>query len=197
MKKITIKNAEIQELLSGKQLKYPKYSTQIINLANQNAQGTRAKIVGQMSNLIQEFTGSSMQEWEKWYLSNHPDAIEKATDRIFPMIENFKKAINDIDKNLIKSWVEELLITKTFSGLKFQEAIIRKIATTLNKTYRLALPEEESKGIDGYIENKTISIKPESYQNKSGLNEIIDVPIVFYKKTKSGISITYNPTDFE
>lgn len=197
MKKITIKNAEIQELLSGKQLEYPKYSTQIINLANQNAQGTRAKIVGQMSNLIQEFTGSSMQEWEKWYLSNHPDAIEKATDRIFPMIENFKKAINDIDKNLIKSWVEELLITKTFSGLKFQEAIIRKIATTLNKTYRLALPEEESKGIDGYIENKTISIKPESYQNKSGLNEIIDVPIVFYKKTKSGISITYNPTDFE
>ena len=53
--KLKIPNSEVQELLSGKTYSYPKYATQIMNLANQNAQGTRAKIVGQMSDLIQEF----------------------------------------------------------------------------------------------------------------------------------------------
>lgn len=170
---------------------------QIINLANQNAQGTRPKVVGQMSDLIQEFTGSSMKEWEEWYLSTHPDAIEKATNKILPMVENLKKAINDIDIELIKVWLEEFLITKTFAGLRFQEAIIRKIAETLNQPYRLSQPDEESKGIDGYIGDKAISIKPITYKTKSDLNEIIDVPIVFYKKTKTAISITYQISDFE
>lgn len=197
MRKVTIKNAEIQELLLGKKVEYPKYSTQIINLANQNAQGTRAKVVGQMSDLIQEFSGSSIKEWEKWYLSTHPDAIEKATNKIFPMVEHLKKAINDIDRELIKTWVEELVITKTFTGLKFQEAIIRKIADILEKPYRLSYPDEESKGIDGYIGDKAISIKATTYQTKQGLNEVINVPIIFYKKTKAGLSITYNTSDFE
>ena len=42
--KLKIPNSEVQELLSGKTYSYPKYTTQIMNLANQNAQGTRAKM---------------------------------------------------------------------------------------------------------------------------------------------------------
>lgn len=43
---------------------FPKYTTQILNLANQNAQATRPKVVGQMSELIKEFTGRTLEEWE-------------------------------------------------------------------------------------------------------------------------------------
>lgn len=197
MKTIRIPNTEIQELLSGTVNVYPKYSSQIINLANQNAQGTRAKVVGQMSDLIQEFEGKSMMEWEEWYLSGHPDAIKNATDKIVTMVEALKKAINQIDRQLIETWVKELVITKTYAGLRFQGAIIRKIAHTLNKPYRLAIPEEESKGIDGYINEKAISIKPDSYRTKQNLSEIIQVPIIFYIKTKAGLTVTYNPLDFE
>lgn len=197
MKTIRIPNTEIQELLSGTVNVYPKYSTQIINLANQNAQGTRAKVVGQMSDLIQEFEGTSMLEWEEWYLSGHPDAIKNATDKIVTMVEALKKSINQIERKHIETWVKELVITKTYAGLRFQEAIIRKIAATLNKPYRLAIPEEESKGIDGYINEKAISIKPDSYRTKSNLSEVIQVPIVFYIKTKTGLTVNYDPLDFE
>lgn len=75
MKTIRIPNTEIQELLSGTVNVYPKYSTQIINLANQNAQGTRAKVVGQMSDLIQEFEGTSMLEWEDSQNSRHIEQV--------------------------------------------------------------------------------------------------------------------------
>lgn len=63
-KQIKISNNEIKQLLGIESFEFLKYSTQIINLANQNAQGTRPAVVGQMSDLIQEFTGKSIKEWK-------------------------------------------------------------------------------------------------------------------------------------
>lgn len=192
--KLKIPNSEVQELLSGKTYSYPKYATQIMNLANQNAQGTRAKIVGQMSDLIQEFEGTALSEWEKWYLERHPDAIDNATEKVYAMVTLFKEVILKIDKETVREWIEELVVVKTFSGLKFQEAILKKISLHFKKPYRLAKPDEESKGIDGFIGDKPISIKPMSYKTKMGLNEVINVPIVFYDKKKSEIVIEFDET---
>lgn len=195
--KIKIPNSEIQELLLGKSYTFPKYTTQLMNLANQNAQGTRSKVVGQMSDLIQEFEGNSMSEWKEWYLKEHPDAIENATEKVYAMVESLKEAILKIDKESLREWVEELVVVKTFSGLKFQEAILKKIATNYNTSYRLAKPDEESNGIDGYIGDKPISIKPITYKTKRGLNEVINVPIVYYDKKKSEIVIEFDETEIE
>jgi uncharacterized protein YukE len=192
--KLKIPNSEVQELLSGKTYSYPKYATQIMNLANQNAQGTRAKIVGQMSDLIQEFEGTALSEWEKWYLESHPDAIDNATEKVYAMVTLFKDAILKIDKETVREWIEELVVVKTFSGLKFQEAILKKISIHFKKPYRLAKPDEESKGIDGFIGDMPISIKPITYKTKMGLNEEISVPIVFYDKKKSEIVIEFDET---
>ena len=196
MIKLRIPNAEVVELLSDKTYSFPKYSTQIMNLANQNSQGTRAKIVGQMSDLIQEFEGASLEEWEEWYLDKHPDAIDNATERVFAMISSFKEVILKIDKETVRDWVEELVIVKTFAGLKFQEAILKKLSIHFDKPYRLAKPHEESMGIDGFIDNKPLSIKPMTYKSKLGLSEIIDSPIVFYNKTKRDIVIEFDKTIF-
>jgi len=47
----------IQEQLTGAIPEFPKYTTQIMNLANQNSHGTRPNVVGQMSALIVQFSG--------------------------------------------------------------------------------------------------------------------------------------------
>jgi hypothetical protein len=52
-----ILNSEVNALLSGNVITYSKYASQLINMANQNAQGTRQKVVAQLSDLIQAFTG--------------------------------------------------------------------------------------------------------------------------------------------
>lgn len=62
-----IKNSEVERLSNASQYTFPKYATQIINLLNNNAQGTRPKIVGQMSELIQEFDGKTLEDWIIWY----------------------------------------------------------------------------------------------------------------------------------
>jgi hypothetical protein len=178
--KLKIKNNEIQEILSGESIDFPKYTTQIINLANQNAQGTRPKVVGQMSDLIQEFEGNSLKDWEEWYNKRMPNAIENATDKIYPMIENFKTSITKIDRDLVRQWISDLVITKTFTGLKFQVAILSRIAVLKSTSYRLSVPEEESKGIDGFIGDRPVSIKPSTYKSKLGLNEKIDITNTIY-----------------
>lgn len=189
---IKVPNAEIQELLAGKGYEYPKYSTQIMNLANQNAQGTRPRIVGQMSELIQEFGSGGMAEWESWYLNRYPDAIDTATERVFNMVEELKKSIVLIDKKMIREWVEELVVIKTYVGLKFQEAILKKVSAGLQVEYRLATPEEEVQGIDGMIGSRFVSIKPITYKTMNELPEHIDVPIIYYEKKKSELVIEYN-----
>ena len=184
-----IKVEEIRRLMEIENPEFPKYATQILNLANQNAQATRPKVVGQMSELIKEFTGRTLEEWEEWYLKRYPDSIDKATKKILEMIDNFRGVINQIDENMIRHWVRDLVIVKTFIGLKFQEAVLKKVAEKFGTSYGLSIPEEESKGIDGYIGNLPVSLKPTTYIYKKMLTEKLEGYIIYYEKQKDGLKI--------
>lgn len=190
--KLKIKIEDIINDLVGEGEDFPKYTTQIMNLANQNAQGTRPRVVGQMSDLIQEFTGQKQEEWAKWYKEKMPNAIEEATNRIYGMVQNLKKAIELIDKDLVRKFVEDLILVKTYVGLRFQESILKRVAAIKNQPYRLAEPSEEKRGIDGYIGDMPISIKPITYKTKNALPEDIKVNIIYYDKLKDGIVINFD-----
>jgi hypothetical protein len=179
----------LTEELAGEYQIFPKYTTQILNLCNQDAQGTRPSVVGQMSELIQECPYRTFTEWRQWYLSRKPNAIAEATLRVKKMVDNFKAAIALLDEPLIRAWVEDLVIVKSFTGLRFQQAILVRVAKIKRTTSRIARPDEESKGIDGYIGQDPVSIKPQSYKSKLGLPESIQIPIIYYEKLKDGIRV--------
>jgi hypothetical protein len=189
--KIKLTNKEILEHLGSSSPEFPKYTTQLINLANKNAQGTRPKVVGQVTELIQVFPGKYLAEWEEWYLKRYPEAINIATNKIMEMLEHLKSALNKIDRALVEQWVRDLVIVKTFVGLRFHEAILKKVAENQKLDYRLASPEEESQGIDGLIGNKPVYIKPATYKFKQELSEDIKASIIYYSKRKDGIIVEY------
>lgn len=187
---LKLKNEEIKKILNVKSPEFPKYVAPILNLANRYAQGTVPKVVGQVTELIQEFSGKTLSEWEEWYSKKNPEAVRNATEKIVRMVNSFKETLQKIDRNLIETWVKDLVIIKTFIGLRFQEAILKKIADTKKCSYRLASPEEEAKGIDGYINDTPVSIKPITYKNKPELLENIEAKFIFYEKVKDGIKIS-------
>ena len=187
--KITIE--EIRKYLDIETPEFPKYVAPLINLANNYAQGTRPKVVGQMSELIQEFQGETLREWEEWYLKIKPDAIREATEKILLKLKELKNALNKIDRATVEQWVRDLVIVKTFAGLRFQEAILKKGAEIKGVEYRLAEPDEESKGIDGYIGDIPVSIKPHTYEIKTALPEHIETKIAYYRKIDDGIEVDY------
>ena len=150
-------------------------------------------MVGQLSELFPEYQTETIEitlgDWEKWYLERYPDAIENATNKIFEQVQNLKEAIKLIDRNMIQRWVADLVITKTYNGLYVQHAILAKVAEAKNTTYRLAEPNEESIGIDGYVGNVAYSIKPDTYKTMGRLSETISVKMIYYTKKKTGLVV--------
>ena len=134
MATVKILNADIQETISGVKIEFPKYTTQVMNLANSNAQATRPKNVGQLSDLIQEFKGNKISEWRTFYTEKYPNAIKEAAKKVHDMC-----VTRGMDKNitptLAEMWVDDLIITKTFIGLKFQEAILSKISKVISQYF--------------------------------------------------------------
>lgn len=148
-------------------------------------------MVGQMSELIQEFEGKALSEWEEWYLKKKPDAIKNATEKVLQKLKELKNSLNKIDRAMVEQWVRDLVIVKTFAGLRFQEAILKKGAEIKGTNYRLSEPDEESKGIDGHIGDIPVSIKPHTYEVKVALSEHIDIKVIIYRKIDDGIEVDY------
>lgn len=192
---IVIKRKDMEDLLNIKSKSFDKYIPQLINLANQISQATRPNNIGNISEMFKEFKrknkNGKLDDWEKYYRSKQKDSIEVATKKISNYINKLSESLNSIDETVVKDWVEDLIFEKTYSGLNIQEIIIKKIAQMNNATYRLSNRKEEAKGIDGYINEKPVSIKPTSYDIKY-LQEDIDVKIIRYKKKNNKLIIYYN-----
>ena len=119
-------------------------------------------------------------------------AVDDATEKVYGMVRNLAEAFKVIDKELVRKWFEDLVITKTFTGFCFQQSILKSIAEKKHFQYRRSTPEEESKFIDGYIGNTPVSIKPITYKTKNMLHENIGIQLIYYEKKKEGIVVEYN-----
>ena len=192
MKKDRIRNQEIQRLVAPNSPEFPKYVTQLLNLVNNNAQGTHSKVVGQMTDLLAESGARTVAEWRSYYDKKMPDGIAAATSKIRRKLVEMKKAMASITDDMVKDWVEDLVYTKTFTGLRVQDMSLSYLAQQMGDVeYRVATAEEESQGIDGWIKDRPIQVKPSTYkESMARYSEEIEVPIVYYEK-KDGLSIEY------
>lgn len=189
---IRLTEDEREALVADIDPEFPKYTTQIMNLANQNSQGTRAKVVGQMSELIEDYKeaypNGDFDDWQRFYYEecNGAERIETATDKIFEMVVKMREAAMEIDRDMVNRWVKDLVLYKTYTGLgRNEEAIFKKLSEEYGLPVSRSTPSEESKGIDGYLGDQPVSIKPITYKQKSRLREGIEAPIVYYKEFSS------------
>ena len=95
----------------------------------------------------------------------------------------------NVNRDDVKNWTKDLTIDKTFSGLQLQLDILEMVSET--GEFRLSTPDEESQGIDGYVDGEPVSIKPNTYKKtiQSG-KESIPYRIIFYKNTKRGLVVS-------
>ena len=167
-----------------------KYIGSVINIANGFSQATRPKHVGQMSELIQQFRNEcdshEVDDWEKFY--DGDDKIDVAADKIWECVLAMKENLDEITKDDVRAWTKDLIINKTHSGLQIQLEVLKLCAN--GKPYRLANVEEEAKGIDGFIGNEPVSIKPNTYKKTPNYGkEHIPYRIIYYINGKNGLKI--------
>jgi hypothetical protein len=74
-----------------------------------------------------------------------PTAIDDATERICEMVKNLALAVPKIDSAMVRRWVEDLVLTKTFVGFCFQESILKAISEKKHLKYRVTTPKMNQK----------------------------------------------------
>lgn len=177
---------DLRETLIGTRQTYEKYVSRLINLANQFAQATRPKHVGQLSDLIRECPAQDYEGWRDWYLKKYPTAIEEATERVVSMLDRLRIAMDSIDEDTVNSWVTELIIEKTYIGLRVERAILEEAARKLEREFIPSSHEDESRGIDGYLDGQPVSVKPATYKTMDALSETINARMIYYEKKNNG-----------
>lgn len=192
MKEFIVTKKELMHISGYKEKKFPKYTASLINLLNRWARGTADTVVGHMATLAQECPYKDYEKWKKWYFENHPNTIDEAVKLIMSKKNEVKDSFSKIDEKLVRDWVIDLVIDKSFWGLKIQEAVLLKIKELTGKKTRLANKAEESKGIDGFIENIPVQIKPTSYKTASSVKtEELRAKTIFYEKQPNGDYVIY------
>ncbi len=170
-----------------------KYTTQFINLANQNSQATRACNIGSMNELVEKFREQKLNpsSWKSFYLSEMGDecleiASCKIKDKLQEMRGGFDYILNNLDE--VNEWVEDLVFNKTLKGFNIQSQVLEMIAG--GKSWRLSTPFEESMGIDGFIEEEPYQVKPHTSKHLASVNQqTIKATIVYYKKVRGQLIV--------
>ena len=183
---IRLKAQDLRARLIGTRRDYEKYVSPIINLANRFAQATRPNRVGQVSELIRECPEQDYKGWCDWYHARYPEAINEATDLVVSMLERMRDAMDKIDRNTVHRWVTQLVLEQTYVGLRVERAILEEAAHVLGRTLRLSSPEDESRGIDGYLDEIPVSVKPTTYRSMDTISETIDARMIYYEKKSNG-----------
>ena len=194
--KVRLTPQELRGRLRGDRPAYAKYVSPLINLANRFAQATRRNQVGQVSELIRECPARDYEGWRTWYLRRYPTAIDTATDRVVSMLDQFRDALTKIDRATVRRWVTELVLEQTYVGLRVERAILEEAASRLGTEQRLSSREDESRGIDGYLDGRPVSVKPTTYGTMETLSETIDAYMIYYEKTSNG-SIVFDLTEIQ
>lgn len=201
---IRISEEKREELVAEIDPDFPKYTTQIMNTANQNSQGTRPATVGQLNEIIEvykeEYPNGDFEDWKRFYFEEYDgeESIEEATDKVFEMVVKMREAAEEIDREMVNRWVKDLVLYKTYNGLgRTEEAVLKKLSEEYGVPYELGTAEDESKGVDGYLGDQPVSVKPITYKQKSRLQEDIQAPIVYYEdySTTDALKLTVEELD--
>jgi len=119
--------------------------------------------------------------------------LEEATEKAVPMVEKMKEEFEQVDEEMTHDYLRDLVLFKTYEGFDVQETILRKLRGIYDVEIERATPDDESKGIDGYVGEQPVSIKPETYPDN--LREEIDVPIVYYDENKTNRAMTVDVSE--
>lgn len=143
---------------------FPLYSKPILNIATQNSKATHKNVVGSMKEQWMEFLatrGRSVDEWEAWYMANGGQLkIAAATDKLYAMLQKMPIDHALFTRNLALAYILDLVINKTHYGMSGEYHAVLAAAAHFAKEHRFSTAEEESQGIDAWIGDRPVQVKP-------------------------------------
>lgn len=161
---IKISAKSFQAVTQRNRCEFPLYSKPILNIATQNSKATQVKIVGSMKDQWMQFMatrGRSVIDWETWYMANGGQTkIDRATDKLYEMLSKMPVDHAVFTRDLANLYILDLVINKTHYGMSGEYHAVLAAAAHFNLPHRFSNAEEESQGIDAWIGDHPVQVKP-------------------------------------
>ncbi|MFC6764779.1 MjaI family restriction endonuclease [Natrinema soli] len=187
---ISIDADERKELTTGDKKKAPKYTFYAMNNAVKYSSANRKPLVGDISKIHEEFEekhpDGDFNDWQNYYY-NHYDGrerLDEATEEAYDMFLTIRAAIDQIDREDVREFVEGLVLNGTYSNRNAREAIIEKVVESRSECDRLG-PSEGPDQCDLRLGDRFVSIQPEEMSDESVFKDRDDV-VVFYFSENEG-----------
>ena len=112
MIKLTAKN--YNNSIAPHRREWPKYSTQLLNIATQNCQALRAKFVGSMKEtwleMKEQNIAGTLDVWTEYYNNAHGTAgLQEASKKTFAMVQAM--GITGIDEEMCLDYIKEVVVS--------------------------------------------------------------------------------------
>lgn len=169
---ITVSDTDVYDSLpSFSWEKYQRGYMGILNNSyNQSCNGG-IKRLGDMSEITDGFRGGSYEEFIEYYYNEH-DGKERQRECVKRMAENLINRVRSVGGDLSKSdaidwsakYIESMLVN-SYRGFIDEERAIELVANERSLEWSVAPPDMESTGIDGYIDGRSVQVKPSSYSD--------------------------------
>jgi len=169
---------------------WPKYATQLMNIATQNSKATHVKDNGSVKELWLKMRNQgikgTLENWTNFYQQERggEQNLINSGKKVYAMLQ--KMGILWITEDMCIDYIKELVYNKTHMGLGGEEMAIQAIAKYYQLPYKFSNAQEEVQGIDGWIGKWPVQVKPEDSAFKGHVHNHPDkdkVLLVTYKKT--------------
>lgn len=196
MIKLTAKN--FKGVIHRTRREWPKYSTQILNIAAQNCKAFDVKRLGSAKETWLSMRSAKIpgtfENWVAFYNATPLSAnIPAQAQKLFDMIQ--KMQIGGITQEMCEDYIKEVIYNKTHMGMAGEEMAVQAVGAHFELPVRFSNAEEEAQGIDGWIGDYPVQVKPEGSAFKGHVHNHPDkdrVLLVTYVPKKT-VCYIHNP----
>ena len=198
---IKLTNKDFQPVVLRDRYEFPLYAKPILNIATQNSQATRVKIVGSMKEQFTDFLKQSgekgVKDWENFY-NDHCDGlnkIEQSANKVWEMLSKMPVDHSVFTLDLCRMYIEDLAYNKTHFGMSGEYYSVLASAKYFDLPHRFSNAEEEAQGIDAFIGDYPVQVKPHDSVKMHHVRNHADVDttlVITYEEKKNTCYI-HNP----
>lgn len=184
---LTIDDTEVYDTLPTFEWeKYQKGFLGILNNAYNQSCNTGTKVLGDMSEITSQYDGGSYTDFLVYY-ADEWDGTERTNEATQRMADNIVNRIESvggrIDEKVAFKWANQYvqyMLVNSYRGFMDEARAIELVADEVDADWRVADSSKESEGVDGYIDERSVQVKPDSHNDLDINDYDADVLITYY-----------------
>ncbi|MBP1986023.1 MjaI family restriction endonuclease [Halolamina salifodinae] len=185
---------ERQSIEAGETADLPKYAASVLSNALRWSGANSPEQLGQLTEIHDEFREKhpegGYEDWVEFYHEeyNGEERIAEATEDAYVMLKQIREAVNQLERDDVQDFVQELVLYQTYRGENIRELVVQILDRKYRPDVERVPADRDFEYVHAKVGDVRVSVQPES-SGMSGKNasaeEDEDVAVVYYRQNNS------------